>query len=35
MRERARLLGGRLRVASRPGHGTAVVVTAPALGRPS
>lgn len=29
MRERAKLLGGRLRVESRPGHGTRVVVSAP------
>ena len=29
MRERARLLGGRLRVASRPGRGTAVSVRIP------
>jgi signal transduction histidine kinase len=30
MRERARLLGGRLRIASRPGGGTKISVQAPA-----
>ncbi len=35
MRERARLLGGRLRIASEPGRGTKIVATAPlAAGRP-
>lgn len=29
MRERARLIGGRLRLTSRPGHGTSVTVRAP------
>jgi two-component system, NarL family, sensor kinase len=29
MRERARLLGGRLRVVSRPGHGTLIAATVP------
>jgi signal transduction histidine kinase len=29
MRERAKLLGGRLRVASRPGRGTRLAVSAP------
>ena len=29
MRERAKLLGGRLRIASRPGHGTTVTMSAP------
>ncbi len=32
MRERAKLLGGRLRITSRPGHGTTVTLRAP-LGR--
>lgn len=33
MHERARLLGGRLRVQSRPGHGTAVLASVPADAR--
>jgi two-component system NarL family sensor kinase len=35
MRERARLLGGRLRVTSRPGHGTTVSVRVPRHGEGS
>ena len=34
MRERAELVGGRLSVRSRPGGGTSITVTAPAIALP-
>jgi signal transduction histidine kinase len=33
MRERAQLIGAKLSISGRPGKGTAVVVTVPALAR--